>query len=94
MKNLLFFFPDLHRLIGEKIIQIEPPFDLSPVRGVSKECRADSKYFVDSLKKLDFWALNRKCVAFAIQVYWKENNGIFLFLVHDATAKIPTGIFG
>ncbi|VEN64207.1 unnamed protein product, partial [Callosobruchus maculatus] len=34
-----------------------PPFQLSDVEGVSKECRLQSRQFIEDLKKFKFWAL-------------------------------------
>ena len=48
---------DLINLLGPKILSYEKPFELSSIEGLSSDCERDYKYFLDSLKKFEFWAL-------------------------------------
>lgn len=43
--------------LGPKVLNYEKPFELSGIEGLSSDCERDYKYFLDSLKKFEFWAL-------------------------------------
>lgn len=43
--------------LGPKILNYEKPFELSGIKGLSSDCERDYKYFLNSLKKFEFWAL-------------------------------------
>jgi hypothetical protein len=50
------------QIISAKFIQNQQIFDPSQTLAVSGKCREDSRIFVESLKKLELWALNCKLI--------------------------------
>lgn len=46
--------------LGQHVATIERPFDLSTTVGISKQCQKDSRQFIETLKKLELWALKSK----------------------------------
>lgn len=46
--------------LGQHVSTIERPFDLSNTVGISKQCQKDSRQFMETLKKLELWALKSK----------------------------------
>lgn len=45
------------RHLGQHLFAIMPPFDLSALEEVSKQCRMDSKQFMQDLRDFKLWAL-------------------------------------
>lgn len=50
---------DYIEYLSPKVLELQPPFDLSGHR-VSEKCRRSSREFVKSLKNFEFWALKSK----------------------------------
>lgn len=44
-------------VLSERMMKIQPPFDLSHVNGVTKLCQLDSRKFLDALRNFELWAL-------------------------------------
>lgn len=53
---------DFINILGPKILSYEEPFELSTMEGLSSDCERDYKYFLDSLKKFEFWALKSELI--------------------------------
>ncbi|CAH1974646.1 unnamed protein product [Acanthoscelides obtectus] len=47
----------ISKKLSNMLLTSYPPFQLGDVEGVSKECRLQSKHFIEDLKEFKFWAL-------------------------------------
>lgn len=48
------------RALARRLFQANPPFDLSRFKGISEECRKDSRKYIEDLMKFKLWALKSK----------------------------------
>lgn len=65
-------------------------FDLTKIPQISEKCRSDFGLFLESMDNLELWALKSENWHRQIVTTWLTPKSL---LVHDATAKIPSGIF-
>lgn len=51
-------------VLSERMMKIQPPFDLSQVDGVTKLCQLDSRKFLVALRNFELWALKSEYYTF------------------------------
>jgi hypothetical protein len=82
-------FTENHRILMHNFLKVSPPFDLSQNQMVSPECRKDTELYIKSMQNYELWALQSKWI-FQFENFKCPKN--LSFLVHDSSAKLPSGI--
>lgn len=57
---MLLLSTDFINVLSQRYLELQPPFELSHVQGVSKRCQMHSHKFVEALHKFELWALKSK----------------------------------